>query len=142
MVLTVKDVMDRDFLVGPGTTTVDDASRQMVASRHGYFLLVDGGRPAGIVTEWDLVEKVVAGRRDPATTTVAEIASAPVIACDEAESTDEVIARMVAKGIRRMVVTGGGQVVGVFGAKDVLRIFQQYVDRVSGDIARMQSSLP
>jgi len=142
MVLTVKDVMDRDFLVGPGTTTVADASRQMVASRHGYFLLVDGGRPTGIVTEWDLVEKIVAGRRDPETTTVAEIASAPVVACDEGESTDEVIGRMVAKGIRRMVVTGGGRVVGVVGAKDVLRIFQQYVDRVSGDIARMQSSLP
>lgn len=142
MVLTVKEVMDREFLTGPGSTTVADATRRMVAARHGYFLIVEGGRPTGIVTEWDLVEKIVAGGRDAGTTTIAEIASTPVVACDQDEATQDVIARMVERGIRRMVVTGGGQVVGVVGAKDVLRIFQQYVDKVSGDIAKLQSSFP
>jgi signal-transduction protein with cAMP-binding, CBS, and nucleotidyltransferase domain len=48
---------------------------------------------------------------------------------------------MVQRGIRRMVITDRGKVVGVVGAKDVLRSFRAYVDRITADIARLQSSL-
>ncbi len=143
MVLTVKEVMDPRFpAVGPGVNCLDGA-RQMVQERHGFLLIVGGdGRPQGIVTEWDYIEKVVARGADPAQTALLTIASRPVISCDQGRPTAEVIALMVEKGIRRMVITDQGRVVGVVGAKDVLRIFQAYVDRVSADIARLHSSFP
>ncbi|HZY92134.1 MAG TPA: CBS domain-containing protein [Thermoplasmata archaeon] len=142
MVLMIKEVMDSRFLaVEPGLTALEGA-RRMVQERHGYLLLTRGGLPEGIVTEWDYIERVVAPGLDPATLPLESIASRPVTACDAATPTAEVIALMVEKGTRRIVITQAGHVVGVVGSKDVLRSFRAYVDRISADIARLQSSFP
>ncbi|HTT34450.1 MAG TPA: CBS domain-containing protein [Thermoplasmata archaeon] len=142
MVLTIKEVMDTRFLAADGGLTVDEAARRMVESRHGYLLILDGGRPTGILTEWDLVEKVLAAGRDPRTTPVDAIASRPVMSVDGGTPTTDVVEMMVKRGVRRMVITENGAVVGVVGGKDVLRIFRSYVDRISAEIARLQSSFP
>jgi CBS domain-containing protein len=142
MVLTIGELLDAGFLTAPSTTTALEGARRMVAGRHGYLLVVDDGTPSGIVTEWDYVEKVVARGVDPTSVTVRAIASAPVISCEQTAPTQEVVDLMVQKGIRRMVITDHGKVVGVIGAKELLRSFRGYVDRISADIARLQSSFP
>jgi CBS domain-containing protein len=142
MVLTIKEVMDNQFVTATDSVSVHDGAQRMVAARHGFVLLVDQDRPTGIVTEWDLVEKVVAQGADPRAISLGSIATRAVVSCDQNMPTAEVIDLMVARGIRRMVITDGGRVVGVVGAKDVLRSFRAYVDRISADIARLQSSLP
>ncbi len=142
MVLTIKEVMDTRFpAVDPSLSTLEGA-RRMVKERHGYLLIVEDGRPTGILTEWDFVERVIAGGIDPATTPVSAIATRPVLSVDQGTATSEVIDLMVERGIRRMVITDKGRVVGVVGAKDVMRIFRTYVDRISADIARLQSTFP
>ncbi|MCI4337139.1 MAG: CBS domain-containing protein [Thermoplasmata archaeon] len=142
MVLTIKEVMDSHFVTATDEVTVHDGAQRMVAARHGFVLLVDQDRPTGIVTEWDLVEKVVARGADPRTISLGSIATRAVVSCDQNMATGDVIDIMVSRGIRRMVITDGGRVVGVVGAKDVLRSFRAYVDRISADIARLQSSFP
>lgn len=141
MVLTIKEVMDTRFVTATDDLSVHEGARRMVAARHGFVLLLDQGRPSGIVTEWDLVEKVVAQGADPRTLTLGSIATRAVVSCDQHAPTADVIDLMVERGIRRMVITDGGKVVGVVGAKDVLRSFRAYVDRISTDIARLQSSM-
>ena len=142
MVLTIKEVMDTRFLVADPHLSVLDAAQRMVAERHGFLLLLRDGTPDGIVTEWDFIERVVAKGLDPRVVTLGEIANRPVVSCDAGAPTAEVVDRMVREGIRRMVVTDGGRVVGVAGSKDVLRSFRAYVDRISSDIARLQSAFP
>lgn len=142
MVLAIGELLDAGFLAAPSTTTALDGAQRMVAARHGYLLVVDDGTPSGIVTEWDYVEKIVARGVDPASVTVRAIASAPVISCEQTAPTQEVVDLMVKRGIRRMVITDHGKVVGVIGAKELLRSFRSYVDRISADIARLQSSFP
>lgn len=142
MVLTIKEVMDSRFPAVSGELSCLDGVHRMVHDRQGYLLLVQDSRPVGIVTEWDLVERVLAKGIDPAAIPLASVASQPVVSCDQGMATSEVIDQMVEKGIRRMVITREGRVVGVVGSKDVLRIFRAYVDRISSDIARLQSSFP
>jgi CBS domain-containing protein len=55
------------------TSTVRDAARQMKRQNVGSLLVVDGTRLIGIFTERDALFRVVAGGRDPATTTLAEV---------------------------------------------------------------------
>lgn len=141
MVLTIKEVMDTHFVTATDELSVFEAAQRMVAARHGFVLIIDQGRPTGIVTEWDLVEKVVARGADPRTLSLRSIATRAVVSVDQNAPTADVIDLMVQRGIRRMVITDGGKVVGVVGAKDVLRSFRAYVDRISTDIARLQSSL-
>jgi CBS domain-containing protein len=139
MVLRAKDIMDSAVL------TVDEASdalacaRTMAAQHKGYAILVRGGTIAGIVTEWDYLAKVVATGKDPAHLRIGEIASATVDSCAPDTPTDVVVQTMADKGIRRMVVRSGDQVLGVITARNVLRMFRAYVDKVSSEIAGYQS---
>ena len=55
------------------TATVKDAALQMKRQNIGSLLVVDGTRLIGIFTERDALFRVVAGGRDPAATTIAEV---------------------------------------------------------------------
>lgn len=140
MVLRAKEIMQTNPLVVDGTTPVREVTRQMLQARCGYALVAEGGAPVAIATEWDFVAKVVAAGRDPETTPVAAIASRPLVSLDEQTPTDELVRTMAERGIRRMPLTRGGRVVGLVAAKDVIAAFPRYVDQISSDIARLQTS--
>lgn len=110
---------------------------KLLAVSHQHCALVGGDTLPirGIVTEWDIVEKVVATGRDPAAVRVEEIASFPVETCTVDLPTDEVVARMAEREIRRMVVCQRNQVVGIITARCVLASFRKYIDQLSAEIA-------
>jgi len=114
----------------------------MVAQRKGYAIVTHGGPAtvAGIVTEWDFLEKVVAASADPTTVRVKQLASPNPQSCSPDTPTDEVVTMMVKLGIRRMVVRSGTQVVGVITTKHILASFRQYIDKLSSEIAGYQST--
>ncbi len=134
--------MHRDVLLLGPSSSVFESARRMIAARKGYGVLQREGRLVGIVTEWDVLEKVVARGADPATTPVESIASAPVVSCDANTPTHEVVERMAREGFRRMIVTEGAQVVGAITSKDLIAVFRQYIDKISADISRFQNPLP
>jgi signal-transduction protein with cAMP-binding, CBS, and nucleotidyltransferase domain len=121
--------------------TAFDCAQQMTEAHKGYAVLVKEGRLEGIVTEWDFLAKVIARGLDPKATPVASLASTPVSCTDADTPTDEVVQRMAREGIRRIVVTQGGVVVGMITSKDVLQAFKPYIDKLSEDISGFQPSL-
>ncbi|HLY76849.1 MAG TPA: CBS domain-containing protein [Thermoplasmata archaeon] len=141
MVVRARQIMQADVLTADPAMSVFDCARRMVDAHQGYAILLTDGRMQGIVTEWDFLAKVVARGADPATTPVGSLASSPVASCDAETPTHEVVERMAREGIRRMVVTQGGRVLGMITARDVIRAFKPYVDRISADISGFQPSL-
>ena len=142
MVFLIKDIMRREFLTFPAERDVASCLREMVARREGFALVAEGGQVNAIATEWDFVEKVLAAGRDPATTRIGEIASRPLRSVRVDANTVDVVEEMSTHGIRRMAVVDGNKVVGVVTGKDVFRAFRAFVDKVSSDIAKLQSSMP
>ncbi len=140
MVLLIREIMRPDFLAVPPERDVASCVREMVSRHEGFVLVVEQGRTVGIATEWDFMQKVLAPGRDPAAVPIGEIATRPVKFVRADSPTVDVIEEMSHLGIRRMVVTDGKTTVGVVTAKDVFRAFRAYVDRVSSDIARLQST--
>jgi len=141
VVVRARQIMQADVLTADPAMSVFDCARRMVDAHQGYAILLTDGRMQGIVTEWDFLAKVVARGADPATTPVGSLASSPVASCDAETPTHEVVERMAREGIRRMVVTQGGRVLGMITARDVIRAFKPYVDRISADISGFQPSL-
>lgn len=133
--------MHADVLTVDPTITAYDCARRMAESHKGYAILLRDGRMEGIVTEWDFLAKVVARGVDPSSLPVAVLASSPVASCDAATPTHEVVERMAREGIRRMVVTQAGRVVGMITSRDVINAFKPYVDKISADISGYQPSL-
>jgi CBS domain-containing protein len=137
MVLQAKDIMDRNLLTVDEETDALSAARKMVGARKGYAVLTRGAGAsiAGIVTEWDFLEKVIATGVPPASVRVKEIGSATVQTCLPETPTDEVATMMATHGIRRIVVRSGDQVVGMITSRHVIAIFRQYIDKLTAQIA-------
>jgi len=131
--------MESPVLTVEAGTDARTCARTMAERRKGYAVLLKDGHIAGIVTEWDFVEKIVAVDADAAHVTVESIATATVQSCAPDTPTDEVVGRMAKEGIRRMIVRTGDQVLGIITARTVLANFRQYVDQLSSEIAAYHS---
>lgn len=105
--------------VGPDTTVLDAAQR-MNERGTGSVLVLEGGEVVGIFTERDLMRRVVAARRDPATTPVREVMTRALVTC--VPDTDvEACARTMSEGrIRHLPVLAAGRLAGLVTSGDLL----------------------
>lgn len=87
----------------------------------GVVAVGDDDLPSGVISERDLV-RALAERRDPATTTAADIAHSPVRYVDPAASVDEVAAEMMTSWVRHAFVADGGTLVGVVSLRDLIGV--------------------
>ena len=132
----VKDYMDREFPTVEVEASVIDVSKLVAKVGKGYALVLEKGRPYGIVTEWDLVSKILAAEKDPKTTTLRSIASGPLITIDPDQDLLKASELMYAKGIKRIPVVKGGVIYGVITAKDIAQRCGEYVNKSVKDILR------
>jgi CBS domain-containing protein len=140
MVLVAKDILEKDFLSMPEDTTLFQAAQRMKTSRHGFVIVANNdGKPVGIVTEWDIVSKLVAEGRDPKGVRLEELMTRDLVTVDPEDGIDKLSVFMATKGIRRVLVVDEGSVLGVITARTVLARLQDYVDMVSTQIARLHT---
>ena len=139
MVLYARDIVEKESLAFSRDTTVLAAALEMKERRRGFVLVGAIARPEGMVTEWDILEKVVAAHRDPATVSLGEIMSTELVSIEADQGIAKVAAIMTEKGVRRMLVTQKGEVIGVITAKTVLAKLDDYVNRISSQISRLQA---
>ena len=139
MVLYAKDIVEMDFLSLSADITVLEGAKAMKGSRHGFAVVGAPNRPEGIVTEWDVLAKVVAEGRDPTKVTLGDIMSRELVSVDADVGLSTVSQVMTEKGVRRLLVKEGGEVVGVITSKTMLARMNEYVDKVSTQISRLQA---
>ena len=118
LTLKVKDIKVREVPFLMGTATVFEAAKLMRERNLSCVFVVN--KETGIVTERDIIKRVVAQGRDPRTTPLAEIATYPVVAVDEDSFIYEAILEMASRNIRRIGVSRGGKLVGVLEDKDII----------------------
>lgn len=97
-----------------------DAALLMNQHKVGSLLVMERQTVVGIITERDLLERVLAGRRDPAKTSVGEAMTAEVLCCQPHTSIEEARAVMKNRRVRHLpVVDGEGQVHGLISIGDL-----------------------
>ena len=141
MVLIAKDIVEKDFLSLSRNTSALEAARQMKAKGNGFVIIASGGSPEGIVTEWDFLAKIMAEGKDPAGVKLGDIMTNNLVSVDGNEGIDQVAQIMTQKGIRRVLVISDHKVLGVITAKTMLSRLKEYIDKVSSQIARLQSPM-
>jgi CBS domain-containing protein len=120
--LTVADVMSRDVEFIAASATVQEAAELMGEIEVGALPAGSAERIEGIVTDRDILYRVVARGLDPASTRVAEVVSRPVVLCEEGDSLRAAMDAMAANHIRRMPVRdGSGLVTGWITLADLSR---------------------
>ncbi len=105
--------------IGPEATVLD-AALLMNEHKIGSLVVMDGGRLAGIVSERDILQRVVAQRRDPADLLVRDVMTAEVVCCETCTTLDEARGVMKNRRIRHLpVVDDQGQLLGLVSIGDL-----------------------
>ncbi|MEM0349119.1 MAG: CBS domain-containing protein [Candidatus Caldarchaeum sp.] len=118
----VKDVVKSPIISVEETSSATDAAKIMAEKKISGIVVTSKGEPVGLVTERDIVSKVVATGRDPTKTQVREVMSKPLITVDIEASLLEAVDLMNRKKVRRLIVTSNNQVIGLFTIRDVMAL--------------------
>jgi CBS domain-containing protein len=118
--ITVREVMDREFLAASEADSLREAGKLMVAENTEPLLVLRGADPVGVVTYRDVVATVLADEEQPEGATVGDamIESVPTLRPEQtiAEARDE----MAARSTPWLVVTNGAEPEGLITEHDVL----------------------
>jgi CBS domain-containing protein len=115
------DVADKNPPILDESTSLAEAGRLMKKKGVSSILVGrDNQHVVGIVTERDIVYRVVAENKSPFKTTLKEIMSSPLVTVDEATAVKDAITLMRGNGIRRVPVVKKGQVLGMLTLKSII----------------------
>ncbi len=128
----VRDIMSRPPVTAKETDDMMNVSRLMVKHNIGCVIIVDkAGKPTGIVTERDIVQRVAAKNILPSDVKVSETMTRPLIVIAPDTPVNEAAKRMNNSKIRRLVVVERGKLIGVLTMKDILEVTPALIDLIS-----------
>jgi CBS domain-containing protein len=121
MAQLARDVMTPDPARCTPSTTLDQVAKMMVANDCGEIPIVDASdQPVGVVTDRDIVCRVVAAGKNPMAYTAETCMTQPVVTVQENAPLEEVVATMEKHQIRRVpVVDEDGCCAGIISQADV-----------------------
>jgi CBS domain-containing protein len=103
------------------STPVAEAAKVMARENVGSVPVVEDGRLVGVVTDRDLVVRVLAEGRDPQSTTVGEIASSELVTLSPDDGLDQALQLLARHQVRRLPVVEGERLVGIVAQADIAR---------------------
>lgn len=129
---TVRElVKDRRLYTVDASRTVLEASRYMMEHNIGAVPVMRDGSLAGIVSERDIMNRVVAVGRTPGTTAVSEIMTSNPRTVEAGESIEECLFIMQEFGFRHLLVVEGKELKGLVSLRDVLTHHAAEIERES-----------
>jgi len=118
--LEVGDVMTYPAITEDEDTSVVKISKGMKMSGIGSVVITKEDKPVGIVTDRDIVTKVIMKDRNPGKLKVKEIMSSPLMTIESDASLEGACKLLLEKGIRRLLVIEDGELVGVVSLRNIV----------------------
>jgi len=118
--ITVDQLMTRNLVGIQCGTSAIEAAKLMKAHKVGSVFVKQDDRIVGIVTEPDIIRKVVGAERVPYYVPVEDIMSSPVIGIDSRRPITEAADLMEQHGLRHLAVLNSGSIVGILSVRDLL----------------------
>ncbi|MBX9427293.1 MULTISPECIES: CBS domain-containing protein [Streptomyces] len=135
---TARDIMTPDATCVRSSETLVDAARKMVELDVGALPICGPDEKLkGMLTDRDIVVKIVAQGKDPNRCTVAECAQDEIVTVQADDSVEQVLSVMSGHRIRRVPVIDGHVLVGIVAQADVARALPE---RQVGDLVETVSS--
>ena len=126
--IPVLEILSTDIPQMEKFESVEDAAAKMVEHSSGCVIISEEGKPVGIVTERDIVRKVVSERKIPADVKLEDVMSSPLVWVPRHADIVEAAKQMASLKLRKLVVMHEGQFQGVVNARDILQIAPQMIE--------------
>ncbi len=121
--MTVYACCRKDVVTVSPDSLAGDVAKLMQSMNIGSVVVTRNERPQGIVTDRDLVLRVIAEERNPQETRIRDIMSGDLVVLDEEMGLMEALAYVRTKGVRRMpVVDREGKLRGIITIDDIIRL--------------------
>ena len=132
--LKVREVMVTNLVtIGPNGL-IFEAAKLMRDKKVGSVIVVKKQKVLGIVTERDLVRRVLAENRDPKMVKMKDVMSTPVFSISPEEDIVNAAHIMRQRGIRRVVVIAGDELVGVITTNDLARNMKRHIEELASTL--------
>jgi CBS domain-containing protein len=124
----------KDVMTSPVVTVREDAPANKVATlmdKHSLGAIVvttKDGKPIGIITERDLIVRVVVKNVKPDVFKAKDVMTSPLITIEPDATIAETARRMSRLNIRRLGVVYRGQLIGIISSKDVLGVMPELLE--------------
>lgn len=119
---TVKVCVREPVTVSP-SEPASGLTYKMVGNDIGAVIVVEEGKPVGIITERDVLERVMMANKDVYVTEAKDVMSKPVISIEADHSIKEALQLMQKHQIRRLAATEKGTLIGIVTERRLLREF-------------------
>jgi len=117
----VRDVMAKNVKTVKTDDTVHAAVQKMNKFDIGSVIVTASGRPVGIITETNILRRIVGPRMDPSTVWAKDIMSSPLITIDPNIDLTEAAKIMAKNNIKRLPVMDGDKLVGLLSSTDIMK---------------------
>lgn len=119
--MIIEDLMTRSVVTLPSRASVYEAVKLMNKNKIGCLLVVYNGEVVGILTERDLLERVLEKCRNPKEISVSQIMTEHVIVGKPSMELSEATRIMFEKGVKKLPVMEGNNLVGIVTLTDIAR---------------------
>jgi CBS domain-containing protein len=119
---SIKDIMNKEVITITVDKTVFEAANLMDSKEIGCLIIVEDETPVGIVTERDLVRRIIA-KKLPYDIKVSQIMTSKLVTVDPEVSLKDAARLMSTNKIRRLIVVKQNKLVGIAVASDFIRNF-------------------
>lgn len=118
----VEDYMTKEVVFVNLTESLQSAAAKMAERDIGSIVIVQEGKPIGIVTERDFVRRVAALGKDPRALTVTDIMSTPLVTVGPECDINTAAKIMTDNNIKRLPVVEGERLVGILTSFDIAKV--------------------
>jgi CBS domain-containing protein len=139
LTLKVEDVMVREVITIDENATVKEAAEIMNKFEIGCLIAVRKGKAVGIITERDLLKRVVAEAKDVNKTRVKDVMSSPLVVVEPNLDLEEAVKLMFQMKIKKLPVVEGKRLVGLVSLTDIAR-FQPQMIKILKQLAVRQTA--
>lgn len=139
MSLKVEDVMVKEVITIDENSTVKESAEVMNKFEIGCLITVRKGKAMGIITERDLLKRVIADARDAAKTKVKDIMSSPLVVVEPSTDLEEAVKLMFQMKIKKLPVVDGKRLIGLISLTDIAR-FQPQMMKILKQLATKQAA--
>jgi len=120
--LDVKEIMVEKVVSIRADATVKEAVKLMNEYEIGCLIVAEKGEAVGIITERDVLKRVVSKSRDPELTKVSEIMSRPLIVGGPDMYVEDAARLMFKRNIKKLPIRKDGQLVGLITLSDIAKV--------------------
>lgn len=133
--MLIRDVMNRNVITIQSEVSAREAAKIMSKNQIGSLVVIDENKIMGILTETDIVKKIVSEDRDLDETKIKDIMTEKVLTIEPDKKVEDAVSMMTQNKIKRLPVVENEEVIGIITTSDIIVVEPKLIEAVAGLIS-------